>query len=76
MASRASMRWQWRTHKLMWNLSGGHLGRRVVGMPVLELVTTGHKSGERRSILITYIDEPGGPVIFATNAGLDRTQLG
>jgi F420H(2)-dependent quinone reductase len=72
MANRSVMRLQWRSHKLMWRLSGGRLGNRVVGMPVLELVTIGHKSGKQRSILITYLDEPGGPIVFATNAGLDR----
>jgi F420H(2)-dependent quinone reductase len=72
MANRTVMRLQWRSHKLIWRLSGGRLGNRVVGMPVLELVTTGHKSGRPRSILITYLDEPGGPVVFGTNAGFDR----
>ncbi len=38
-------------------------------MPVLELVTTGHKSGARRSILINYVEVPTGPVIAGTNAG-------
>jgi F420H(2)-dependent quinone reductase len=72
MANRTVMRLQWRSHKLIWRLSGGRLGNRVVGMPVLELVTTGHRSGRQRSILITYLDEPEGPVVFGTNAGLDR----
>ncbi len=66
------MRFQWRVHKFLWSLSNGRLGRRIVGMPVLELETIGHKSGMPRSILITYIDDPAGPVVFGTNAGLDR----
>jgi deazaflavin-dependent oxidoreductase (nitroreductase family) len=41
-------------------------------MPVLELETTGHRSGRPRSVLLTYVEEPGGPVVFGTNAGLDR----
>lgn len=41
-------------------------------MPVLELVTTGHRSGEPRSILITYVDTPEGPAVAGTNAGADR----
>ena len=40
-------------------------------MPVLELVTTGHKSGRSRQILITYIDHAGSPAIVGTNAGKD-----
>lgn len=66
------MRVQWRAHKLIWNLSGGRLGRRVLGMPVLELVTTGHRSGEPRSILISYLETDDGPAIAGTNAGADR----
>jgi deazaflavin-dependent oxidoreductase (nitroreductase family) len=66
------MRFQWRVHKLLWNLSGGRLGTRAIGMPVLELVTTGHRSGEPRSILISYVPMPAGPAIAGTNAGADR----
>lgn len=38
-------------------------------MPVLELVTTGHRSGQERSILITYVETPDGPALAGTNAG-------
>lgn len=66
------MRWQWRLHRLVWRLSGARLGRRAVGMPVLELVTTGHKSGEPRSILISHVDTPTGPALAGTNVGSDH----
>lgn len=69
--NRGKIRRQWKLHKFIWRISGGRLGRRVVGMPVLELVTTGHKSGQPRTILITFVDEPAGPAIIGTNAGLD-----
>ncbi len=39
------------------------------GMPTLELTTTGPKSGERRSILIWYLETDSGPAIVGTNAG-------
>ena len=70
-ANRSLMRFQWRAHKLLWNASGGRLGRRVAGMPVLELVTTGRSSGQPRQILISYVDLDGGPAIVGTNAGRD-----
>ena len=38
-------------------------------MPVLELATTGHKSGQERSILITYVETPDGPALAGSNAG-------
>jgi deazaflavin-dependent oxidoreductase (nitroreductase family) len=66
------MRFQWKAHKLVWNLSGGRLGRRAIGMPVLEVVTTGHRTGRPRSILISYVLTPEGPAMAGTNAGLDR----
>lgn len=70
--NRTKMRLQWRLHKLIWNLSGGRLGRRVLGMPVLELATIGHRTGRERKILITYVDSGGSPAIIGTNAGRDR----
>lgn len=40
-----------------------------MGMPVLELVTSGHITGRPRRILIAYLDTPSGPAIAGTNAG-------
>ena len=69
--NRTAMRMQWKMHKVIWNLSGGRFGRKVVGMPVLELVTIGRTSGLERQILITYVDFEGSPAIIGTNAGRD-----
>ena len=67
--NRTFMRFQWQAHRLLWNLSGGRLGRKVAGMPVLELVTIGRKSGEPRQILISYVEYEGSPALVGTNAG-------
>jgi deazaflavin-dependent oxidoreductase (nitroreductase family) len=69
--NRTAVRLVWRTHKLVWNATGGRLGRKLGGMPILELVTTGRKSGEPRQILINYIEHDGSPVAIETNAGRD-----
>lgn len=69
--SRKQMQFSWKMHKLIWNASGGRLGRKIGGVPVLELVTTGHKSGQQRQILINYVDDTAGPAIIGTNAGKD-----
>jgi deazaflavin-dependent oxidoreductase (nitroreductase family) len=68
-ANRAVMRFQWRAHKALWNASGGRLGREVGGLPVLELVTKGRKSGEPRQILINYFEHGDSPALIGTNAG-------
>lgn len=41
------------THRLIRGVSGGRLGETAYGMPVVELHTTGRKSGQRRSNLLT-----------------------
>lgn len=70
-ANRAYMRLQWRLHKALWNASGGRLGRRVSGMPVVEISAIGRRSGVERRILITFVDDGGSPVVVGTNAGKD-----
>lgn len=70
-SNRVVMRLQWRLHKAMWNASGGRLGRRAIGMPVVEVVTIGRRSGAERQILITYVEDDGAPAIVGTNAGRD-----
>jgi deazaflavin-dependent oxidoreductase (nitroreductase family) len=41
-------------------------------MPVLQLVTTGHRSGERRSVLLTHLPDGDAVVVIGTNAGADH----
>lgn len=68
---RMIVRLQWKMRKVMWNLSGGRLGRRVNGMPIVEVVAIGRKSGQPRQILIFFIDDGGVPAILGTSAGKD-----
>jgi F420H(2)-dependent quinone reductase len=65
------MQRQWRTHKRLWKLSGGRLGGKIKGLPVIELITTGRTSGQARSILIFSCVHEGHQTIVGTNAGLD-----
>jgi deazaflavin-dependent oxidoreductase (nitroreductase family) len=62
----------WKAHKLVWRISGGRIGTKAVGLPVLELTTTGRRSGEARSVLLSYLDLDGGFAVIASNAGDDR----
>ena len=43
-----------------------------MGLPVLELSTIGRHSGERRAVLLNYIEHPDGYVVIASNAGDER----
>src|SRR5713226_5379497 len=40
-------------HRTMFSLSGGVVGGRVAGMPVVMLTTTGRKSGKKRTTMLT-----------------------
>lgn len=59
----------WRIHKLLWSISGGRLGSNVGGFEILELITTGHKSGQRRSVLLYCLSKDGGPLVAGSNLG-------
>ena len=42
-----------RVHRTMMAITGGHVGWTMGKMPVLELTTTGRKSGEERTTMLT-----------------------
>lgn len=60
-------------HRAALKVSGGRFGKQVFGMPAVELHTTGRKSGQRRSVMLTApIMEPGRIVLIASKGGDDR----
>jgi deazaflavin-dependent oxidoreductase (nitroreductase family) len=60
-------------HKTALKVSGGRLGTKVLGMPAVELHSTGRKSGKRRSVMLTSpIHEPDRVVLVASKGGDDR----
>lgn len=60
-------------HRGILTLSGGRLGWDVENMPVLELTTTGRKSGQPRSIMLTSpVLEGDAPVVVASRGGDDH----
>ncbi len=62
-----------RIHKGMMSLSGGRLGWTASKMPVLELTTTGRKSGQPRSTMLTAPWQEGDKLaIIASAGGNDR----
>lgn len=61
------------THRVVLKLSGGRLGNRVMSMQAVELHTTGRKSGQRRSVMLTApLFSPERVVVIASKGGDDR----
>lgn len=60
-------------HRNLYKLSKGRLGGKMFGMNVLLLTTTGRKTGQQRTLPISYVkDEAGHYVITGTNGGDDK----
>src|SRR5205823_8508686 len=60
-------------HRAVFQASHGRLANRGSGMPVLQLTTTGRKSGKRRKTMLTSPVRDGDRmVVVASNGGDDR----
>lgn len=57
------------THRVMLKVSGGRLGWNMGKMPVVELTTTGRKSGEKRSVMLTAPIVDGDDVVLVASKG-------
>jgi deazaflavin-dependent oxidoreductase (nitroreductase family) len=58
-------------HRVVLALSFGHLGWQAGDMPVLELTTTGRKSGQRRSVMLTSPMQEGDTYVVVASRGGD-----
>ncbi|SDD25757.1 nitroreductase/quinone reductase family protein [Auraticoccus monumenti] len=60
-------------HRIAIKVSGGRLGHDLIGMPSLELTTTGRRSGQPRSVMLTAPLQLGdGLVVVASRGGDDQ----
>ncbi len=60
-------------HRTLLKISGGRLGWSAQDMPVLELTTTGRKSGQPRSVMLTSpLQEGAALVVVASRGGDDK----
>jgi deazaflavin-dependent oxidoreductase (nitroreductase family) len=59
-------------HKALHRLSGGRIGGRFRGAPILMLTVTGRKSGQPRTTPLMYLDDGDRKVIVASKGGDDR----
>jgi len=62
-------KWVTKIHASLFRATGGKVGGRLVGSPVLLLVTTGRKSGLQRTTPLLYLDDGDRHVIVASNGG-------
>ena len=65
----AAQKWAAKLHASVFRATGGRIGGRMVGSPVLLLVTTGRKSGQKRTTVLLYLEDGGRNVIVASNGG-------
>ena len=60
-------------HKGLLRLSGGRLGWAAFDMPVLELTTTGRRSGRSRSVMLTSPYREGERIVIVASKGGEDT---
>lgn len=64
-----AQKWATRLHTSLYRATDGKVGGRMVGSPVLLLVTTGRKTGRERTTPLLYLEDGGRYVIVASNGG-------
>jgi len=58
-------------HRALLKISGGRFGWEAAKMPVLELTTTGRKSGQARSVMLTSPLQEGTTIVVVASRGGD-----
>ena len=58
-------------HRGVLRISGGRLGWRAGGMPVVELTTRGRKSGQPRVVMLTSPVQEGDAIVIVASRGGD-----
>jgi deazaflavin-dependent oxidoreductase (nitroreductase family) len=58
-------------HRALVKVSGGRVGWKAPGMPVLELTTTGRKSGAPRTVMLTSPLQDGDAIVVVASKGGD-----
>ena len=56
-------------HTFWYTVTGGIVGSRVMGLPVLLLTTAGRKSGRKRTQPLMYLEDGDSLVIVGSNGG-------
>ena len=59
-------------HTRLYRLTRGRIGHRAAGLASLLLTTTGRRSGQPRTVALTYVPAGRDYVVVASNGGSDR----
>lgn len=62
-------------HAAMYRRTGGKVGGKIGEMRVLLLTTTGRKSGQPRTVPLSYLPDGKNYVVIASNSGRDEPPL-
>lgn len=68
-----AQKWATKIHSSLYRATGGKVGGRLVGSPVLLLVTAGRKTGRRRTTPLLYLEDGDRHVIVASNGGAPKS---
>jgi deazaflavin-dependent oxidoreductase (nitroreductase family) len=71
MPSDLAMKAMNRVHRIVLGATGGRLGWRASGMPVIELTTTGRRSGQPRETMLTSPYQDGSTIVIVASRGGD-----
>jgi deazaflavin-dependent oxidoreductase (nitroreductase family) len=66
-----ALKFYWRLHKWILQMTSGRLFARVGKLDVLMLRTTGRKSGQPRLTALSFVPHAAGYAVVASNAGAD-----
>ena len=62
----------WKVHPHLYRWTGGRIGGRVMGLPVLLLTTRGRRTGQPRTNALMYLPSDGSCVVIASCLGEPR----
>lgn len=71
MPSDSTLKLMNQVHRVVLTATGGRIGWSVAGMPVVELTTTGRRSGQPRTTLLTSPYQEGSTVVLVASRGGD-----
>ena len=66
------LRWAGKANIPLYRISRGRLGARIGRAPVLLLITTGRRSGQKRTAPLVYLPDGESMIVIGSNAGNHR----